>query len=103
MAEPVDISPERIAALTIRLLFMAETSGLSEADAGFVRDGAYALMAMHTRLEEVADHIAQYEADLLELRLRELRQAADGRRTAELFLSQLGKGAVDGDGPRVGL
>ncbi|MBF0326461.1 MAG: hypothetical protein HQL42_15515 [Alphaproteobacteria bacterium] len=88
MAEPVDISPERIAALTIRLLFMAETGGLSEADAGFVRDGACALMAMHTRFEEVADHIAQYEADL-----RDLRQVADGLRLAELFLSRLGKAA----------
>lgn len=102
MVEPVDISPERIAALTIRLLFMAETSDLSEADAGFVRDGADALMAMHTRLEEVADHIAQYEADLRELRLRELRHAADGRRTAELFLSELGRAAGGGAGPRGG-
>ena len=102
MAEPVDISPERIAALSIRLLFMAETSGLSDSDAGFVRDAASALIAMHTRLEEVADHIAQYEADLHELRLLELRHAADGRRTAELFLSQLGKDAGDGMCPRGG-
>lgn len=68
MAEPVDISPDRIAALTLRLFLLSEVGGLPGVEAGLVQDAAYALMAMHTRLEEVADHIAQYEADLHELR-----------------------------------